>query len=243
MVDLPSTPPSLYVDAEGVNLSRHGTVSILQIYHLPQDKVHLIDTFILGKTTFETPATAGKNKATNFKDVLEDPLIPKAFFDVRNDSDALYAKNGIHLAGITDIQLLEVVIRDKYRGWLCGLSKCIDRDADMYWCERNKAAAIKNHGKQLFSPDLGGSFEVFNARPMSADIMAYCAQDVRLPPKLWEVYTRRPALEGCREKVEMCTWARVDVCLEEEYDSSGLEKARSPGCLVGGDWDDDDEWM
>ncbi|KAL4963974.1 uncharacterized protein BDV14DRAFT_201232 [Aspergillus stella-maris] len=40
MVDLPNTPPSLYVDVEGVNLSRHGTVSILQVYHLPQDKVY-----------------------------------------------------------------------------------------------------------------------------------------------------------------------------------------------------------
>lgn len=32
---LPTNPPSLFIDIEGENLSRHGTISILQLHVLP----------------------------------------------------------------------------------------------------------------------------------------------------------------------------------------------------------------
>jgi hypothetical protein len=41
--DLPTKPPSLYIDLEGINLSRHGSISVLQIYILPIDERYLVD--------------------------------------------------------------------------------------------------------------------------------------------------------------------------------------------------------
>ena len=44
----------------------------------------------------------------SLKAILESPKTPKVFFDVRMDSDALYALFGVKLAGIIDLQLMEV---------------------------------------------------------------------------------------------------------------------------------------
>lgn len=84
---LPTFPPSLYIDLEGENLSRHGTLDILQLHVLPSDRTYLIDIKVLRHNAFSTPGTCG----FTFKDLLESPDIPKVFFDVRSDSDALYS--------------------------------------------------------------------------------------------------------------------------------------------------------
>ncbi|KAH8701215.1 ribonuclease H-like domain-containing protein, partial [Phaeosphaeriaceae sp. PMI808] len=105
--DLPKHPPSIYVDLEGVNLSRHGTISILQLFVLPANQTYLVDIHTLREAAFLTRATNGKT----LKAILESDDIPKAFFDVRNDSDALYSHFGISLAGICDIQLMELATR------------------------------------------------------------------------------------------------------------------------------------
>ncbi|KAL6406080.1 uncharacterized protein AUP68_10641 [Ilyonectria robusta] len=84
---LPTVLPSMFIDLEGVNLSRHGTVSILQIYILPAKCTYLIDVYTLRHECFSTPGENGRT----LKEILESELIPKVFFDVRNDSDALHA--------------------------------------------------------------------------------------------------------------------------------------------------------
>lgn len=48
---------------------------------------------------------------TSLKRVLESPTIPKVFFDVRNDSDALHNHFGINLDCIQDVQLMENATR------------------------------------------------------------------------------------------------------------------------------------
>jgi exonuclease 3'-5' domain-containing protein 1 len=54
LINLPTKPPSLYIDLEGVNLSRQGTISILQIHIAPQNKFYLIDIHKLGSQAFDT---------------------------------------------------------------------------------------------------------------------------------------------------------------------------------------------
>ncbi|KAL8997098.1 MAG: hypothetical protein Q9169_003534 [Polycauliona sp. 2 TL-2023] len=100
---LPSSAPSLFIDLEGVNLCRNGTVSILQVLVSPGGSTYLIDIHSLGSKAFHTPGVDGQ---TTLKSILESDAISKVFFDVRNDSDALYAHFGIKLAGIQDLQLM-----------------------------------------------------------------------------------------------------------------------------------------
>ncbi|KAL4948509.1 ribonuclease H-like domain-containing protein [Aspergillus filifer] len=242
MANQPSTPPSFYLDLEGVNLSRHGSISIMQIYHLPAKQVYLVDVHKMGKTAFRTPGL--KEKSSTFKSILEDRAIQKVFFDVRNDSDALYAHFGIHLAGVQDIQLHEFVTRPHKGGrFVSSLAKCIDYDAGLSYIERTNGAAVKDKGKRLFAPELGGSYEVFNARPMCGDIVKYCAQDVRVLPRLWATYNKRGIGASLMAKVEDAVRERIDVCFEIGYTGKGRDRALAPVTLSGGGFVAYDEFL
>lgn len=67
LVDLPTAPPSLYLDLEGVNLCRHGTLTIMQLFVAPQNHAYLIDVYVLGEAAFSTKGANGQT----FKDILE----------------------------------------------------------------------------------------------------------------------------------------------------------------------------
>jgi exonuclease 3'-5' domain-containing protein 1 len=80
--------PTMYIDLEGVNLCREGSLSILILLidtGIPTIRVCLIDIYSLGSQVFNTTGIKGKT----LKDILHNEKIPKVFFDVRNDSDAL----------------------------------------------------------------------------------------------------------------------------------------------------------
>src|SRR6187549_763034 len=84
---LPAQPSSLCFDLEGKNLSRHGSISILQLHVLPSNRTYLVDVHTLRDRTFSTCGTNGHT----LKEMLESDAIPKVFFDVQNGSDALYS--------------------------------------------------------------------------------------------------------------------------------------------------------
>lgn len=108
---LPSTTqsnPSLYIDLEGNNLSRHGTISLITILIPSTSKVYLIDIHTLGAAAFTT--FSEPNNVT-LQQVLKSKDVEIVFFDVRNDSDALFAHYGIRLQGIKDLQLMELAVR------------------------------------------------------------------------------------------------------------------------------------
>ena len=182
-----TNPPSLYLVIEGVALSRHGSISIIQVFHLPQNHVFLIDVFVLQEAAFNTPNRNG----TTLRSILESALVPKVFFDVRNDADALYAHFNISLRGVHDIQLLEVATRSWAKDRLVGLAQCIRSDARLATKVRRDLEAVKERGKALFAAENGGSYEVFNTRPMLQDIVDYCAQDVVCLPVLWNSYSQK----------------------------------------------------
>jgi len=223
LIDLPTRPPSLYVDLEGVRLSRQGTISILQLYILPQDRTYLIDIHVLGEEAFLTAS----NKGHTLKAILESEAIPKVFFDVRNDSDALYSHFQINLAGIHDVQLMELATRTFSRRLVNGLSKCIEREAPMTIAEKLAWKAAKEKGLKLFAPERGGSYQVFNIRPLPEEIREYCVQDVQFLPKLWTNYDRKMTITW-REKVEKAVKERVTLSQGQDYNGHGRHMALAP---------------
>ena len=223
LVDLPTTPPPLYLDLEGIKLSRHGSISIVELFVLPQNHVYLIDVHVLGGKAFFTARADGKT----FKDILESPDIPKVFFDVRNDSDALYSHFKVKLAGVQDIQLLENATRSFNRRCVNGLARCIENDARMSSSEKSIWKAVKVQGQKLFDPLQGGSYEVFNARPMTEEIKKYCVQDVLFLPGLWSVYTAKLSTSWA-EEVCTKTLARVALSQTANYNGNGRHMALGP---------------
>lgn len=140
--------------------------------------------------------------------VLELSAIPKVFFDVQNDSDALYSHFAIKLAGIEDIQLMELATRTFLKKYVNGLSKCIEKDARMSLMQRVEWKSVKEKGVKLFNPKHSGSYEVFNTCLLAKEVREYCIQDVQFMPKLWAVYSPKLTSEWQR-KVDIMTNKRV----------------------------------
>ncbi|KAJ5549032.1 hypothetical protein N7513_006266 [Penicillium frequentans] len=222
--NLPTKPPSLYIDLEGVNLSRHGSISILQIYVLPFEETYLVDIHTLQEKAFLQTAS---DKGQTLLDILESPQVPKVFFDVRNDSDALFSHFNVQLAGVIDLQLMELATRYFSRRYVSGLAKCIERDAPLTACESRRWKASKEKGLKLFAPELGGNYGVFNSRPLADEIKEYCVQDVQFLSKLWVQYHQKLSPSWAR-KVATETTNRVKLSQTATYDGKGKWKALAP---------------
>ena len=222
---LPTQPPSLYLDIEGVNLSRHGSISILQLFVPPRNRVFLIDVFVLKEAAFLT--ASNRSGGTDLRSILESAQVPKVFFDVRNDSDALFAHFRISMQGIQDVQLLEVATRSFSRDRVSGLTTCIRNDARLSPKALAVWKATKQKGRSLFSPEDGGDFEVFNSRPIPQDIVDYCTQDVVYLPVLWKIYTQKISVKWMG-KVQIETSERVLESQKASYEPHSRDKTWSP---------------
>ena len=220
---LPTDPPSLYVDIEGIKLCRYGSISIIAVYNLPGNRVYLVDVFTLQGTAFDTANTSG----VTFRSILESNQIPKVFFDVRNDSDALNAHFHVRLRGVRDVQLMEAASRQGPKTRLAGLANCVRLSAQLDEKEKEHWEAVKQTGIRLFAPENGGSYEVFNMRPLSPEIVEYCAQDVRYLPMLYEIYAGRLS-KGWRERVNDETNYRLLESWHPSYEPKGTSKVFTP---------------
>ena len=111
--------------------------------------------------------------------------------------------------------------------YLNGLARCIDRDSNMTPVQKAEWQASEDRGLKLFAPDQGGSYEVFNVRPIAEDIRAYCVQDVLFLPGLWSRYRSR--LNGTLlDRVEAETKSRVALSQSAAYDGKGPHRALGP---------------
>ncbi|KAK4544147.1 hypothetical protein LTR36_004645 [Oleoguttula mirabilis] len=229
---LPTSRPSLFLDLEGIKLGRYGSISIISLYVLARDAgspgtVYLVDVHRLGQTAFLTP----NSRLTSLKTILESRAIPKVIFDVRNDSDALFAHYRISVAGIVDLQLMELASRRGSRDFVAGLAKCIGNDVAVSAAAKAEWQRTKDTGSRLFDPNKGGRYEVFNERPLRLQIQRYCAQDVVLLPALHGVYEAKLHVAGqefWQGMVEDATVARVKSSQSAGYDPHSREKARGP---------------
>jgi exonuclease 3'-5' domain-containing protein 1 len=223
LTDLPADPPALYIDVEGENVCREGSVSLVTVLVSHRNHVYLIDIYSLGKAAFTTAGKQGKT----LESILESANIPKVFFDVRNDSDALYAGFGISLRGVQDVQLMENASRSSRRRFLNGLARCIERDAPMTSHQKQLWLDAKGKGKRLFDPAKGGSYQIFNTRPLGEDILNYCIQDVQFLPHLRNTYWGRLG-PAWKVKVEDETATRVRLSQSTQYQPQGSHKVLSP---------------
>ncbi len=218
--------PTMYIDLEGVNLCREGSLSILTLLideGTPTLHVFLIDVYSLGSQAFDT---AGVEKKT-LKDILQDKKIPKVFFDVRNDSDALFTHFGVALQGVQDIQLMESASRTttRSRKYLNGLAKCVEQGV-LHDSDLQSWKLAKEKGGQLFKAEYGGSYEVFNQRPIPSDIISYCVGDVQYLPELWRKF--RPKTDRLRDLVNDETKKRVETAQKPEYQPNGPGRTLAP---------------
>ena len=214
--------PLLFIDIEGIYLSRHGSVSIVQLLVPHSPKVHLIDVHTLQAAAF---TTKGKN-GWSFKNVLECDQLVKVFFDVRNDSDALFAHYKVNLKSVVDLQLMNLAVIGG-APLLTSLGKCIASSSNMTPEERVKSVAVKEAGLRLLAPEKGGKYEVFNERPMPKAIQDYCVQDVLVLPSLLVDYACRAKPHVVMQVLEE-TRQRITKSQASNYNGKGQHMAIAP---------------
>jgi exonuclease 3'-5' domain-containing protein 1 len=167
----------IYIELEGPNFRREGSVSILTLLidlETSPKQAYFIDVHTLCEEAFNT---VGVGKTT-LKNILQDEEIPKVFFDVRNDSDALFSHYGIALQGAEDVQLMESATRETTgsRRYLNAPKRCFETALSYGFSQhRLDCLKAKNTGERLFEAD----HKVFNERPIPTPIIAYCEGDVR----------------------------------------------------------------
>ena len=220
--------PIIHMALEGVNLGRSGTISIitLLIHESPSSQhVYLIDVHTLGAQTFSTAGVNGKT----LKHILQNEKMPKVFFDVRNASDALFANHSIALEGVQDVQLMDSAAREttSSREYLSGLAACVEHTNIISFYRYITWSRDREVGEQLFRPELGGSYDVFNKQPLPDDIVRYCVGNVACLPELRNMLWRTRTKEW-RDLVRDETERRVAYTHAPDYQSGGTEWVLAP---------------
>lgn len=129
---------------------------------------------------------------------------------------------------------------------LKGLGNCILYDLGLGKDEKEHAEAIKKKGIQLFAPERGGSYAVFNQRPMRDEVVEYCVQDVIYLPKLFAKYNAKLGNAVCLDATSSISldatgsqnvWAyrvieastdRVALSQREDFDNKRMDMKKGP---------------
>lgn len=211
------TSDTLYLDFEGFNLSRHGTISVITILVHPSNEIRLIDVVMLGSQAFTTASKDGKT----LRSVLEDQNVSKYIWDVRNDADALWSKYGVGIAGVIDIQLLENASRLGDKTYIHSLEKSVQNDLSLGFMNTNRWLRIKQDTQKLMSSD------IFSVRPMDTQTIKYCQNDVMHLPGLLITYMSRIKPEWLT-KVKDESTRRAAEARSPEYDPKSDRKKLGP---------------
>jgi len=215
--------PLLFCDMEGVDLGRDGSVSLLQIALVDKNTkvTRIIDVHVMQDKAF---STAGTRTSHTLRSILESDVIEKAFFDIRNDSDALFSHYQIRVKRICDIQLMECMTRIGSHRLVNGLGRCIESNIPSN--RRAAASRIKAEGQRLFDPKQGGSYEIFNQRPLPTVMIDYCIQDVELLIDLWWVYHAKMS-PSRYNALHLATDKRIELSHSVGYCGKGRHMALS----------------
>jgi exonuclease 3'-5' domain-containing protein 1 len=163
---------AIAVDLEGVNLSRDGLVCIVQIAVARRGApIFLFDISALGDAAFE-----GKE---SLRGLLEDAELEKLFFDCRADLNALLFLHKVATCNVVDLQLADVahrLVKGIHCDRVAGLGYLVERThhAQLEPKEAVALAACKTAARGLFVPELGGTYEVWQERPLPSVLIEYC---------------------------------------------------------------------
>ncbi|XP_021372133.1 piRNA biogenesis protein EXD1-like [Mizuhopecten yessoensis] len=165
----------LAVDCEGVNLSRLGELTLLTI--ATKAEVFVFDILKLSQAAFDN----------GLCEVLEDNSIEKLMFDCRQDSDSLWHQFKVKIAGVLDIQLLEIMFRRDnfpspqrtYKSYrrsamiddvenVYGYRKCLE-----LYLDDDDMIEKKDNGKLMFD-----DWQIWKRRPIPKVLIDYCVVDV-----------------------------------------------------------------
>ena len=202
---------TIYVDVEGVSLSREGQVCLLQCMG-ETTPVYVFDLLLLGRIP------------ESLRQILESGDWQKYTWDPRGDADALYHKFGVILQNVVCLQLAELAfdrMNGAIRRHVSGLTRSLARFLPQDLAET--VCPIKKMGKDMFNEDAA----VFAKRPLTQTLLYYAALDVAtlqvLKGVLWD---NLPVPQ--RLWVSKKTRERIGLAFRPEPLPSGCEATVAP---------------
>jgi len=163
------------LDAEGINLGKTGTITLLQV------STQSGEVFIFDIKTNPALMTQGK-----LGELLQSEDVTKVIHDCRNDSACLYFEHGITMNNVFDTNAAYAVLHQQMTG------QSLDTTGDISFnkiCEKYKAPSnpIKKDIKKYYVRDE----KFWGRRPLSRDMICYAAADViSLVPTLYTSMNR-----------------------------------------------------
>eukprot|EP00419_Tripos_fusus_P003365 CAMPEP_0172691910 /NCGR_PEP_ID=MMETSP1074-20121228/24867_1 /TAXON_ID=2916 /ORGANISM="Ceratium fusus, Strain PA161109" /LENGTH=318 /DNA_ID=CAMNT_0013512023 /DNA_START=51 /DNA_END=1007 /DNA_ORIENTATION=- len=177
-VETLSKEKEVAVDLEGIALSREGKICVIIVCGPDEaDPVYLFDVCALQEDGFDD----GKGC---LKQLLESQDVRKVFYDVRTDNDALRHQFDVHVQNAYDVQVLWHMrfqhAEDKYlQGLKLIQSKFFEESGEISGERKMQLDSVKATGLALFAPEAGGSYAVWEERPLKQAMIDYAAADVR----------------------------------------------------------------
>lgn len=252
-IAIPSTP-LLFMDSEGVDLGRKGSLTIMQVYIPASNKVYLIDVQTLGVQTF---TTVGTTETTTFEDLLESRDLVKVWWDCHSDADALYAHYGVELAGVVDAQLIENATAKKARNEKSTqkFGIAVDRRTNFPYDIKSIIADVKSKGIQAMNNGLDSvlklnmsndeyldhhmmqtsleqeqeSLHPMAQRPLHPIIVEYCVQDVVVLLVLYEYCLASDFWSPeWKVRVQKESNARLVLARSEDFDPDQMDMKAPP---------------
>ncbi|TGO58053.1 hypothetical protein BCON_0059g00320 [Botryotinia convoluta] len=157
----------------------------------------------------------------SLRTLFESPHIPKVVFDVRDISHFLYTECDISLAGVKDLQLMEVAVRDGVKDNLGDLAKCVELHSPL-------SSALKKEWEAKRVALLKIESQPCEQRPMRQDTMQHYAGEVCMLPGVYRVLCTilRPEKQAFwRNEIETETKNRIEASQSPTYNI--LEKNRA----------------
>ena len=234
----------LAIDCEGVDLGSHAPTSSLSLLHISTGRnsdVFCFDIFTLGAEAFSTTTLDGYS----LKTLLESSDKRKLLWDLRSDASALYHHFNITLTNAYDIQVLDTASSflkqvkfpyEKRRELrkIYGLGSTIDKMffGDISDSEKSRLRAVKSEAKTLFSPEEGGSYKIWNMRPLRPLLLEYCC-DTRYFFSLYNHYDKTiraclrfvsyGAYDTAQDALSRAHQRRIAHALSPDFDKSNRE--------------------
>ena len=127
------------------------------------------------------------------------------------------------------MQLLDIASRRSRNiptKFVSGLTRCIEK----YVHPPNEWKQVKEEGNVLFSPEKGGSYDIFEQRPLDARILAYCAQDVALMFQLEAAMKGKMGKKGkgWDERIIVASASRVAESKSSKYEGRAAKRIIAP---------------
>ncbi|KAF8156035.1 hypothetical protein B0H34DRAFT_771872 [Crassisporium funariophilum] len=187
--------------------------------------IYLIDVTTLQTMAFDHEDPEGRS----LRAILQSEKTTKLFYDVRNDADALFNIYNINIANVYDLQLLDLAVQ-RSAGRPMRFVNGLARSIDAYLQPPLEWMRVKEEGVALFAPEKGGSYEIFDKRPMDPRIIAYCAQDVALLFELETGMEQRMGRVGknWKSRVTTASAGRVGEARSSIYQGKGRHRAIAP---------------